>query len=187
MDVSAATSIGRDERGVTLVELLVGMSMGLVVLGAAALVFTAGVKNQVRADSEAAAVAQARTTMERLIRELRQGSGVAAGTTPSSSQLSFITYVPSACNGDPSTASTQCRVTYSCAGGICTRRLAMPDGSSPGATVEVASGLSSNSVFSYSPSATSPSLVTVTLTYPAQGGGNAITLSDGAAFRNKAT
>jgi prepilin-type N-terminal cleavage/methylation domain-containing protein len=178
------TGIGRDEDGFTLVELLVAIAIGLIVLGAAVMVFTAGVHSQLRADSQSAAVQHARTTMERLVRELRQGSGLVPGTTPTSTQLSFITYVHSTCTGATSSAATVCSVTYTCNGGTCTRRVAKADGTAPGAAVKVVTGLSSSNVFAYSPSAAAPTYVTATLRLPTFGGGNAITLSDGAAFRN---
>lgn len=177
--------IHTEERGATLVELLVVIAGGLIVLGAAVMIFSAGVQNQMRASSKSAAVQEARTTMERLVRELRQGSGVAPGTTASASQLSLLTYVPTTCSGATATAATQCRVSYSCSGGTCTRQLAMPDGSSPGAAVQVVSGLTSNDVFGYLPNATAPSMITVTLSFAAQDGNAAITLGDAAALRNK--
>jgi type IV pilus assembly protein PilW len=181
---TSLTGVRRDEDGFTLVELLVAISIGLIVLGAAVMVFTAGVRSQLRADSQSAAVQQARTTMERLVRELRQGSGLVPGTTPTSTQLSFITYVHSTCTGVPSSTATLCGVTYACSASTCTRRVSRPDGSSPGAAVKVVTGLSSANVFAYSPSAAAPTYVTATVRLPSFGGGNAITLSDGAALRN---
>jgi prepilin-type N-terminal cleavage/methylation domain-containing protein len=181
----ADTAKGRSEAGFTLVELLVAVTIGLIVICAAVAVFTAAVQSQSRTTSESAAVQQARTTMERMVRELRQGSGVASGTTPSAAALAFVTYVHGTCAGALSATTSQCRVTYSCASGACTRRVSNPDGSGGGAAVQVVSGLSDMNVFSFSPSATAPSYVQVTLTFPDSGGGNAITLTDGAGFRNK--
>ena len=180
------TRRGAREEGFTLVELLVATTIGLVVVGVAVMVFTAGLHSQSRATSESSAVQQARTAMERIVRELRQGSGIVAGTTPTAAQLSFVTYVDSTCAGGASSTANQCSVTYSCAGGTCTRRVATPTGASPGPAAQVVTGLASNNVFSYSPSASAPTYVTVNLAFPDNGGGNAITLSDGAAFRNKA-
>jgi prepilin-type N-terminal cleavage/methylation domain-containing protein len=181
---TSLTAIGRDEDGFTLVELLVAIAIGLIVLGAAVMVFTAGVRSQLRTDSQSAAVQQARTTMERLVRELRQGSGLVPGTTPTSAQLSFITYVHSTCSGAASSTASLCSVTYACSGGTCTRRVGKADGTAPGPAVKVVTGLSSGNVFTYAPSAAAPTYVTATLRLPTLGGGNAITLSDGAAFRN---
>jgi|SRR5215211_7220155 len=175
---------GKHEAGFTLVELLIAGVLGLVVVGAAVTVFTASIRSEPGISSRAAQIQQARTTMERLTRELRQGSGVA---TASPSQLSMNTYVNSAtCGGDPSAMAIECRVTYSCSADDCTRTEAQPaDGSAPGPAVLAISGLSSSDVFSYSPDATDPSYVAIRLEYPAETGDDAITLTDGVALRNR--
>jgi prepilin-type N-terminal cleavage/methylation domain-containing protein len=178
-----ARTIGAEERGFTLPELLVATLLGLLVVGAAVTAFTGAIQSQPRVTSQAAAIQQARTTMEQITRELRQGSSVPSA---SATQLSIVTYVHSAtCGGGSSSSSISCRVTYSCSGGTCTRTEANPDGTSPGAAVQVVSGLSSNNVFSYTPpTSTAPAYVGVTLAFPAKGGSDAITLTDGSALRN---
>lgn len=171
--------------GFTLVEMLVAMMIATVVIGAAVTVFTAGIKSQPRIESQAQAIESGRTTMERIVRELRQGAGLVTGTTPSASAISIVTYVDSTCAGASTTTAAQCSVSYTCASGTCTRRVAQPNGSSPGPAVKVASGLSSDNVFSCSPSCAAPAYIGVTLSFPGANGGNAITLNDGAALRNK--
>jgi prepilin-type N-terminal cleavage/methylation domain-containing protein len=180
-----ARTISMEEQGFTLPELLVATVLGLLVIGAAVTAFTGAIQSQPRVNSQAGAIQQARTTMERITRELRQGSSVPSATA---SQLSIITYVDSAtCGGAASTTAISCRVTYSCSSGTCTRTEAKPDGTLPGPAVRVVSGLSSDNVFSYTaPSSTAPAYVGVTLALPATGGTDAITLSDGAALRNPA-
>ena len=168
--------------GFTLVELLVATILSLIVVGGAVMAFTSAIHSQPRIDSQATAIQQARTTVERIVRELRQGSSVPSAA---SSQLSIVTYVHTTCGGASATRAMQCRVTYACSSGICTRGLANPNGTSPTAPVRLVSGLSSDNVFSYSPSATTPTWVGVTLSFPAQTGHNAITLTDGAALRNR--
>jgi prepilin-type N-terminal cleavage/methylation domain-containing protein len=172
-----------EDRGFTLPELLVATVLALLVIGAAVTAFTSTIQSQPRVNSQAAAIQQARVTMERIIRELRQGSSVPSAST---SQLSVVTYVHSAtCGGAASNTAISCRVTYSCSSGTCTRTEANPDGTSPGSSVQVVSGLSSSNVFSYAPpSSTAPAFVGVTLALPAKGGTDAITLSDGSALRN---
>ena len=169
--------------GFTLPELLVALLLGLVVIGAGVTVVTASLNNQPRLTSRTDRIQEARTTMERITRELRQGSSVPSAT---SSQLEIVTYVDSAtCGGAHATTAIQCRVTYTCATGTCTRTEAKPDGTSPGSAVQVVSGLASSNVFAYTPPAGSaPGYVNVTLSFPAQGGDDAITLNDGAALRN---
>jgi Tfp pilus assembly protein PilW len=184
MTRSASERLRDESSGFTLVELLVASVVAMVVLGAAVMGFTATAHQEPRVDTAANAIAQARATVERIVRELRQASGVVPGTTPTASQLSIVTYVHSTCAGAGSTTATQCSVTYSCASGVCTRRVALLTGASPGPAVQVVSGLSSSNVFSCSPSCSAPTYIGVTLAFPDQTGGNAITLSDGADLRN---
>jgi prepilin-type N-terminal cleavage/methylation domain-containing protein len=169
--------------GFTLPELLIATVLSLVVIGGAVMAFSASMNDQPKLNSQAAGIQQARTTMEQLTRELRQGSTVPSA---SASQLSIVTYVNSTtCGGAHASSSIQCRVTYSCSSGACTRTEAKPDGTSPGPAVQVVSGLSSNNVFTYTPpTSTAPAYVSVNLAFPPQSSNQGITLSDGAALRN---
>jgi prepilin-type N-terminal cleavage/methylation domain-containing protein len=177
-------SLGRSDDGFTLVEMLVATTLALIIIGAAVQVFTASLRSEPRERSRAAKIQGARTAIDRITRELRQGSSVPVAT---SSQLSIVTYVNAAtCGGTASTTSIPCRVTYTCTGTVCTRSVASPNGSGGGAAVQFASGLSSPNVFSYSPSAANPSFVGVTLAFPAGNGDDAVTLDDGVALRNRA-
>jgi prepilin-type N-terminal cleavage/methylation domain-containing protein len=171
-----------DEQGFTLPELLVAAVLSLAVVGSAVTAFTATIHSQPRIESQAAGIQQARTTMERMIRELRQGSSV---PSVSPSQLAVVTYVDDATCG---TTTPLCRVSYACTPSTntsCIRTVAKPDGSSPGPPRRVVSGLSSNNVFTYTaPSAGGAGAIGVTLAFPATGGSNAVTLSDTASLRN---
>jgi prepilin-type N-terminal cleavage/methylation domain-containing protein len=181
--MEARRAIATETGGFTLPELLIATMIGLIVIGAAVTAMTVGVNSQPRLNSQAASVQQARTTMERITRELRQGSSVPTATA---SQLSIVTYVNSAtCGGTPANSSIACRATYTCAAGACSRTEAKPDGTAPGPAVQVLSGLSSTNVFSYTPpTSTAPASVGVTLSFAAQGANQGITLSDAAALRN---
>src|SRR6476620_8456091 len=172
-----------DDRGFTLPELLIAMVLSMVVIGGAVTAFTSTMNSQPRIATQAAGIQLARTTMEQITRELRQGSTVPSATA---SQLSIVTYVNSAtCGGAHASTSIQCRVTYACSSGACTRTEAKPDGTAPGPAVTVASGLSSNNVFTYTaPTSTAPGYVSVNLAFPPQGANKGITVSDGAALRN---
>ena len=174
-----------DEHGFTLPELLVAMVLGLMVIGTGVMVFSASVQTQPKQQERGASISQARTAMERLTRELRQGWEVPTAT---SNQLSLLTYVNSVtCGGNHGTSSIPCRVTYSCTAGSCTRVEALPNGSSPGPSETVVTGLSNGTVFGYSPNTSDPTFVNVTLSFPAPAGGDdAITLEDGATLRNPA-
>lgn len=177
--------IGRagGQEGFTLPELLMATVLGLLVVGVAATVFSAAVRSQPGLTKRGDAISQARFTMERLTRELRQGGSVYTATP---TQLSFVTFVDSAtCGGAHSSTAIACRVTYTCTT-ACTRVEAKPDGTGPGGAVTVVSGLSSGNVFSYSPSTTAPTYIGATFTFPGQNGDDAITVSDGAALRNPA-
>jgi prepilin-type N-terminal cleavage/methylation domain-containing protein len=183
----------RSEDGFTLIEMLIAASLGLIIVGAALSMFVGGVKSQPRATAQSAGVTQAQTAMERMTRELRQGSAVITATA---TQIAVITYVEDAtCGGAAGSVAISCRVTYSCSSGACTRTVAQPNGSAPGSARTVVSGMSSSNVFSYVPNTAgssdcaatgsgAPNYVCVTLAFPDNGGRNAITLSDGVGLRN---
>jgi prepilin-type N-terminal cleavage/methylation domain-containing protein len=184
--MEASRAVATETGGFTLPELLIATVIGLIVIGAAVTAMTVGVHSQPRLNSQAASVQQARTTMERITRELRQGSSVPTATA---SQLSIVTYVKSAtCGGTPANSAIACRVTYTCATGACSRTEAKADGTAPGPAEQVLSGLSSTNVFSYTPpTSTAPASVGVTISFAAQGANQGITLSDAAALRNPGT
>jgi type II secretory pathway pseudopilin PulG len=171
------------EDGWTLIEMLIAASLSLVIIGAAMSMFTAGLKSQPRARSQSAGVQQAQTAMERMTRELRQGSAVVTAT---STQIAVITYVDQAtCGGAAASTAISCLVTYACSSGACTRTVAKPDGSAPGTSRTVVSGMSSSNIFIYVPgAANAPAYVYVTLAFPNNGAHNAITLSDAVGLRN---
>ena len=175
------------QAGFTLVETLTAMLVGVMVVGSAVMVFSTVGRTQPGQTKRGAAIQQSRNTMERLTREIRQGSTVYSS---SATQLSLLTYVHhTSCGNIASGAAIQCRVTYTCASGTCTRVEAPPPGTAgaTGSPVTVATGLSASDIFRYgsSCSATStagqPGYICVTLTYPAGNGDDALTLQDGAA------
>jgi len=181
----AAHALRREEGGFTLIELLVATSLGLVVIGAAFTMFATAIHSQPRDTSKIAAMQQARTTVDGITRELRQGLEVVpSAPTPTASQVAIVTYVKQAtCGGAAASTSIPCRVTYSCAAGKCTRVVAQPNGSAPGPAVTVASGLASTSVFTYSPSTTDPNYVGVSFAF-SNSSGPPFTLGDGVTLRN---
>jgi type II secretory pathway pseudopilin PulG len=174
----------RDEGGLTLPELIVAAMISMVVLGAAVTLLTASLNSQPEVSERAGEIQRARTVMEQMTREVRQGSQVFVG---SATQLSLITYVDKAsCGGETATTAIQCRVDYSCVSGACTRTESQPDGSGSAPGVEVVSGLSGSDVFEYSPSTVDPTYIGMTMAFPASGSEDAITLKDGVALRNPA-
>lgn len=177
----------RSQQGFTLVELLVATSIGLVVLGGAVTVFVGAVRSEPRTSAKVTAIQQGRVAAERITRELRQGFdvlGLPDVATPTASQLSLLTYVKqSTCGGSPAAASIPCRVTYTCAAGVCSRTVAQPNGSSPGPKTQVVSGLATTSVFTYVPSATNPTYIGVELAFTTQEGADPVVVADGASLR----
>jgi type II secretory pathway pseudopilin PulG len=184
----------RSEEAFTLAELLITMMLGLIVLAAAVVVFTAGIHVQPRIEQRAIEIQQARTMSERITRELRQGSN--ASVTGSGTQLMILTYVPvsTPCSTPATAGSTvaRCRIFYQCtatgATSSCTRTACPPAmlaiGTGCGTPTTVVSGLSTNQVFSFSPQTPGQAYVGVRLQYPAGNGDDAITIQDGVALRN---
>ena len=174
------------EGGFTLVELLMASVLGLFVVGIATTVFVAAVRSQPGLTARDDHISQARTTVERLVRELRQGRTVYTSTA---SQLTFLTYVPNSSCGAAS--SGFCRVTYNCAvsgsTATCTRTEANPDGSSGTSPYTVATGLGSANVFSYLSGSSGTNFITISFPFPGQNGGAGIKVTDGAALRNSGT
>lgn len=179
-----------EQSGFTIVELLLAAMIGLILIAVASTVFITAGRSQPGQVQRGTAIELARTTMERLTREVRQGSTVYPSTA---SQLSLLTYVNRAtCGGAHSSMAIQCKVTYACTAGSCTRAEAPPPGASgsAGPALTVVSGLSSSNIFKYTPtcSATStsgtPGYICVTLTFPGVNGDDAITVQDGVAPLN---
>jgi prepilin-type N-terminal cleavage/methylation domain-containing protein len=155
----AAAALRREERGFTLIELLVATLVGLVVVGGALTVFVSGIRSEPRAAAKVEAIQQARVTVDRITRELRQGWET---PTTSSNQLAIVTYVKVAtCGGGAASTAIPCRVTYTCTAGACTRTVAQPDGTAPGPAVHVGVAFAFDS-----------------------GGAEPVTLGDGVALRN---
>lgn len=173
------------ERGFTLVELLVAMTMGVIVLGAVGSLVVSAMKNQPKISQRAQNITTARWVLERLTREIRNGVKV---DKASASSVSFETYVRhSTCGGSTllasSAASIKCEVTYTCTTTACSRIEAAP-GVYTGEATQIFEGIDSSSVFAYSPSAAEATYVEITLKMPNPSGPAAMTVSDGASLRN---
>jgi Prokaryotic N-terminal methylation motif len=175
-----AAALRRDEDGLTLVELLVASTVGLVVVGAALAMFLGGIRSEPKTAAKVAAIQDARVTLDRITRELRQGLDVEVA---SATELEIVTYVKAAtCNGAPGGTSIPCQVTYSCEGDACTRTVAEPDGSAPGTPTQVVGGLVSVAVFDAQPPG-DPTYIGVDFVL-ASGDDDPVTLGDGVALRN---
>jgi Tfp pilus assembly protein PilW len=174
------------EDGMSLPEVLIGLTIGLLVVGAAVSVFTSALRTQPRLSERAAQIQQARTMAERLSRELRQGSNA---ISTSSSNLAVLTYLPRTTCGTGSVGpATRCKVFYGCSAGTCTRTECGPnaltiDGTC-GPTVTAVTGLADTSVFAFTPRVPGQAFVSIRLAFPAGAGEDAITIEDGVALRN---
>jgi Tfp pilus assembly protein PilW len=170
----------------TLAELLVGMTLGVVVMGGVMILLIGAMRSQPRLEKQSTNIQTARFVLERLTREIRNGIVVDKAT---SSSVSFQTYVRrTTCGGSATSTSkaapTRCEVTYSCSGSSCSRIESAP-GIYTGTSVTIFSGLNNSaSVFSYKPSSTAPTYVGVTLKVPDSSGTGSLTVSDGASMRN---
>lgn len=176
-----AGALPQSERGYTLIELLVAATMAMVVLGGAVTVFIGAVRSEPRTSSQVAAIQRGRVAVERMTREVRQGLEV---LPVGSSGLELVTYVPhGTCGASAEEGAEPCRLIYTCTAGKCTRTAEKPNGSSPGAAVQVVSGLASSKVFSYAPNEVEPAYVGVKLSFATLEGGPVV-IADGATLRN---
>lgn len=173
-------ALRRSERGFTLIELLVATTVGMVVLGGAVTIFLGAVRSEPRTAAQVTAVQQGRVTVERITREVRQGLEV---LTAGAGQLQLITLAPQGSCGAAEEGAEPCRVTYTCTAAACSRAVAEPDGGSPGAAVQVASGLASTEVFEYAPNTAEPTYVDVELSFAMDESGPVV-IADGATMRN---
>ena len=185
--IRARASDLRGEGGFTLAELMVAIMITLIAFSSSLMVLNIAQRTQPQISDRSAAIQEGRVWIERLTRELRQGATMVG--TPTASTLSFITYVQhSACGTTAAGTSIQCRVSYVCTSGTCSRTEGNPDGSTMGTGRQTVTGLQSDNVFSYSPGASAPEYVGVTLQFPAseQPGEDedAVTLQDGVNLRN---
>jgi len=181
------TRLGRDEAGMTLIELLVAAAMSVILVGAAAAMLISAVRDQPKLSKKTREVSTARYVLERMTREIRNGVFVYAGA--SGSKVEFKTRVRrSACGGgveeDSAQPAIECRVTYDCSSGTsCTRTETDPsEPGSSGSSTTLVSGLVSSEVFSYEPPS-SPSFVGVTLNIANPEEKGALTVTDGAGLR----
>lgn len=177
----------RDERGTTLIELIVTTILLLLVAAAGMLLVMVAVRVQPKISDRDAAIQHGRVAQERFARELRQSYRVETATA---AQVAFLTFVRrTQCGGLTAPAASApaiaCRVTYTCTGGVCSRAETDPAASLAPRVEQLVEGITNSDVFGYAPSATSPGYVTMKLVFPASGTEDAVTLQDGVDLRNR--
>lgn len=192
-------SAGRREAGFTLVEFLVASTMSIVVLGAVGSMVVSAMRDQPRISKRANDISTARWVLERLTREIRSGIVV---DQASGSSVSFQAYVRrTSCGGEGTlpegSPAIKCEVTYKCTTTSCIRIEAEPSVYT-GTETTIFSGIDSNEVFCYVPSANEDpatcgpapekpvdvTYIRATLHIVNASGGSGVTASDGVSLRN---
>lgn len=187
-----------DEAGMTLIELLVAMIMGVIVVGGATAMLISAVRAQPQQQEQAESISAARFELERMTREIRNGTSV---TVASANNVSFVARVRrTTCGGtvptSTSTPSIPCQIVYSCTTTSCTRIEREVGSTSGGAPTTIIADIDSSSVFCFVPSAnadptecgpakggTAPTYIGLTLSIPNPRGSGHLTISDGASLR----
>lgn len=178
--------IGGDrEAGLTLVELLVASAMSVVLVGAACAMLISAVRDQPKLSRKDQSITTARYVLERMTREIRNGTAVYKAT---GSEVSFVTQVRrTTCGGaaqeNASVPAIECRVTYRCTTTACTRTETAPSVETGGTPTTVVSGLDSSKVFNYEPTAEEPNFIGITLHIANPEGEGELTVTDGAGLR----
>jgi hypothetical protein len=168
---SVARRIARDEAGFAITELIVVSGLLTIVLGALVLFLDTTVKLAPEQQERGHVVQEGRLGLERMTRELRQGS-TAVLTSPQ--ELTFIAYVRP--NGG---AAEEREVTYDCSeGGECWR---YEEG---GSSERLVAGVENTDVFTQTLSAGVPRYVDITLELASEGADAPIHLRDGVELRN---
>ncbi len=174
------------ESGFTLVELLVGITIMLIVLAAGFTLLDIVVRSEPAVRAANSSIQDAQITAERMARELRLTSHV---NSASANSLSVDTYLQqgSSCTASAATETArECRVVYTCGSTSCSRTVSEVNGSGA-QTATFVTGLTTGDIFSYSPSTTAPTSISLTLRFAGDNGDDAITVTDGVALRNLGT
>jgi type II secretory pathway pseudopilin PulG len=182
------------ERGWTLIELLIGSGMMLAIVFAAFPIIDGAANTEGRIQTAALSIGDARNFSDQILRDLRPATGVVGVPSSPGAALTVDTYVRHSCGTATPSAEddppTECRVIYSCSGGTCTRQERdIPPGTTVGPPVTMITGLSNDDIFSPIRPNDVWDFVGITLVLPNQQGvgGDAITLQDGTALRNVGT
>lgn len=189
------TRLFSDERGLTLIELLVAAAMSVVIVGGGASMMISAMRTQPQLNERNQKVTEVRWVQERMTKELRNGVRVDEAEP---STVSFVTQVrTSACGGgvslDEEAPAVECQVTYDCSSGdACTRAEAPKDEIGGGTPKPLIGGLESGAAFEYLPRPEKdeegkikvpPTYVGITFRIANPSGSGSLTVSDGASLR----
>lgn len=171
-----------DERGITLIELLVGMTLTLVMMSLALDLLGTGTRVQQRAGDRADTVAQVQEGTARLMRDLHQVSS-----------FNFLSdqVVDVDIRQSPS-SSTLVRVRYDCSQGATCRRYQAAPGQTlppvgepmPVPGVVLAEGIVDPKVFTANPDAVNPRWVGIRLVLKIKGSAQPVVVTDGTSMPN---
>jgi prepilin-type N-terminal cleavage/methylation domain-containing protein len=182
-DAFLITRLRRDQRGFTLVELLVAMPLALLLVFAALNLYRVAANGQSATGNRSEAVQSARSALERMTRELRQvGPPVGVSLSPvrfTSSQVMDYTTWTRPAGG----TSVQRNVRYDCSEGRCMRSEG-PVGGALGTPALVVDGVQNLDVFDPRPDVLYPDYVAIKLNVRVKGQSRPITVTDGVALRN---
>lgn len=180
-----------EERGVTMVELLIAATMSVLVVAAATSMLVSAVRKQPDISERSQAVSTVRWVLERMTREIRNGVKVEDGSDAST--LVLVTRLRrSVCGGSPEASSDaparECRVVYSCtasgSGGHCSRLETEPEGEA-GTWRPIIEGIDDPEVFHYHSASNGPTdYVGITFRIPNPTGPGALSITDGASLRS---
>jgi len=172
----------RDQRGMTLIELLVAMPLALLLLFAALDALDVTAKNQGRITKRSQAATQAKVGLDRMVREVREADSLNLQT---SQIIDVVTPVRPA-TGTSTYAGNLRLVRYDCTGGQCIRYEG-PKAGPLGATGKVlVTDVRNQDVFTVSPDFVNPTFLGVKLRIAITGQSNTLNLTDGVNLRNKA-
>ena len=171
---AARARLRGDQRGWTLVELLVASTVGLVVMSAALDVYAESARSQSRTANRVAALRQSQVGLERMTREIRQASSYTI--SGASEVIDVETQVRPAGGG----AAIPRHVRYDCSGTACVRFEGPPNQPAPTTGgVTVVTGVQSALI-----SVSSSRFIGVRLDVTVPGESGSFRLRDGATMRN---
>jgi type II secretory pathway pseudopilin PulG len=181
----------RSERGFTLIELLIGMTMTLAIVIAALPIIDGAANSQGRAQTTGLAIGDARAFSELVLEDLRSAEEVTSSPTVTNS-ITVITGVHNTACGSGTLASDnsvrECRVSYVCSAGACTRQERNKDGTGGGNPVTMITGLSNSSAVFFPQTSGDDQVryvdIEIVLPNKSNQGDDAIRLDDGVALRN---
>ncbi|MEX2253574.1 MAG: hypothetical protein WD649_05425 [Thermoleophilaceae bacterium] len=165
--------IRREEAGVTLIELMVVSAVGVLLFGVGLALYSVATRNEAKTGARSENLQQAQTAMERMTRELRQGSAIVSS---SPTEITFETYVRGVGNQ---------RVRFSCSGSACSRAVAPSGTNSFGSPVTLVSSVDPN-VFTVAGGQVKLRLRLTRTSQPNVGAGREVSaeLNDGVTLRN---